>query len=83
VTSGVVDTVKPVLKTAVIVSPAASAPVALALNPTVQVEWERAVCGEPAKVTVAGSAAAPIVAVKPGLAAVVSALVLTLKVFAA
>ncbi len=50
-TAGVAGTVKPALNTTVIVDPAASVPVELVVKPTVQVERARAVCGEPAKLT--------------------------------
>src|SRR6185437_10554470 len=46
-TVGVTGTVNPELKTAVIVSPAASAPLALVVNPTCQVERAPPVCGVP------------------------------------
>jgi hypothetical protein len=80
---GVAGTVKPGLRTAVIVSPFRSAPVELAVNPTVQAVTELAVVRAPVKVTALGGVAAAIVTVEPGLTAAESALVLTLKVFAA
>ena len=51
VMAGVAGTVKPALKTAVIVDPAMSVPVELVVKPTVHVERARAVCGEPVNVT--------------------------------
>jgi len=50
VTVGVAGMVKPAGKTVVIVSPAASAPEAPAVKPTVQVERALPVCGTPVKV---------------------------------
>ena len=51
VTAATAGTVKPELKTIVIVSPAARAPLPPVLNPTVQSERAEAVCGLPVKVT--------------------------------
>jgi hypothetical protein len=54
------------------------APLALEVKPTVQVESASPVCGEPVKVTALGAVAAAIVTLA-GLAAVVSALVATVR----
>jgi hypothetical protein len=75
--------VNPLLKTTVMVSPARSAPDALDLKPTVQVERAPPVCGAPANVTRLTAVAGAIVTVDPGLAATVSALVATENVLAA
>jgi hypothetical protein len=82
-TVGVAGTVKPELKTTVIVSPARSAPVALDLKLTVHVERAPPVCGEPLNVTALTDVAAAIVTLDAGFAATVSPLVETLNVFAA
>jgi hypothetical protein len=70
VTPGAVGTPKDELKTVVMVEPPTRAPVAVEVKPTVQLESAAAVCGEPAKLTAVGAAAAAIVAV--ALTAVVS-----------
>jgi hypothetical protein len=75
--------VKPELKTAVIVSPAESAPLALVVKPTVQVECALPVCGEPLNEIALGTVAALIVTALAGLTATVSVLVLTLQFEAA
>jgi hypothetical protein len=82
-TVGVAGTVKPELKAAVIVSPAASAPLALVVNPTCQVECAPPVWGVPLNETALGAVAALIVTAAAGLTATVSVLVLTLQFVAA
>ena len=82
VTVGVAGTVRPELKVAVMVLPAASAPLAEVVKPTVHVDVAPAVWGEPAKETAVGVVAV-MVTPELGLTAVVSALVFTLKVLAA
>jgi hypothetical protein len=75
--------VKPALKTAVIVSPARSAPVALDLKLTVHVERAPPVCGAPLNETAVTDVAAAIVTPDAGFAVTVSPLVATLNVPAA
>jgi hypothetical protein len=79
VTVGLVGTAKPLLKTAVMVSPALRAPVLEVVKPTVQVEVAPAVCGEPVKVTEAGLLAAAMTIEALGLAVAVSGVVVTEK----
>jgi hypothetical protein len=82
-TVGVAGTVKPALKTAVIVSPLRSAPVALDLKLTVHVARAAPVCGAPLNETALADVAAAIVTLDAGFAVTVSPLVATLNVFAA
>jgi len=82
-TVGVAGTVKPELKTTVIVSPPRSAPVALDLKLTVHVERATPVCGEPLNEIALTDVAAAIVTLDAGFAPTVSPLVATLNVFAA
>lgn len=83
VTVGVAGTVRPALKTTVIVSPPRRAPVALDLKPTVHVERAPPVCGEPLNVTALTDVAGAIVMLDAGFAATVSPAVATLNVAAA
>ena len=78
VTVGVAGTVKLEVNVAVMVLPAASAPLGEVVKPTVQVAVALAVWGEPEKVTAVG-AVAVMVTPELGLAAVVSFEVATLK----
>jgi hypothetical protein len=80
---GLAGTVKPALNVAVIASPVVSAPVALVVKPTVQLERAPPVCGDPVKLTAAGAVAAAITTGAAGLAALVSVPVLTLQLAAA
>jgi hypothetical protein len=80
---GVAGTVNVPGKTTVIVSPVVSAPLALDVKPTVQVDRAPPVCGEPVKVTRIGAVAAAMTTAAAGFVAVVSWLVATLNVFAA
>src|SRR6266508_6338931 len=80
---GDAGTVKPELKTTVIVPPEASAPVELVVKPTVQVDRAPPVWGEPLNVTLETLVAGAIVTAEAGFAAAASALVATLNVFAA
>jgi hypothetical protein len=82
-TVGVAGTDKPELKTAVIASPARSAPVALDLKLTVHVERAPPLCGAPPNETALTGVAAAIVTADAGLALTVSPLVAMLKLFAA
>ncbi len=78
---GDAGTVKPELKTTVIVPPEASAPVELVRKPTVQVDRAPPVWGEPLNVTF--ETGLEMTTAEAGFAAVVSTLVATLNVFAA
>ena len=62
-----------------IVSPVLSAPLAVAVYPTVQVARALPVCGAPVNDTAAGAVAAAITTLPGGLAGVVSALVATVR----
>lgn len=77
---GVAGIVKPLLKTAVIVSPAAIVPLALVVKVVVHVAVEPAVCGAPLKPTLLTLVAAAITTLDAGLTVIVSALVIPLKV---
>jgi hypothetical protein len=80
---GVAGIVKPAGKTTAIVSPAASAPVALDVKPSVQVADAPADRVEAENETLVGAVAAAIATGDAGFEAAVSVAVLTLKVFAA
>jgi hypothetical protein len=83
VTVGAAGTVKPAGKTIVIVSPAASAPVELVVNVSVQFALVEGDCVDPLKPTELTDVAGEITTLEPGFAATGSPLVETLNVFAA
>ncbi len=80
---GVAGTTKAVLKTAVIVSPADSAPLELVVKPAVQVVVALNTCEAPLNVTLETLVAAAIVTAEAGFVATVSVLVWTENVLAA
>jgi hypothetical protein len=77
---GLVGTLNPAENWIVTVSPTLSAPVEVAVKPTVYVERERPVCGDPVYVIDVGVVAAAMTTFEAGLAEVMSSLVLTVKV---
>ena len=79
-TIGVAGTAKPELKAIVTVSPAASAPVAVDVKPTVHVPSAPPVCGEPENEIAVGVVAAAITTFETGLAVPVSVDVFAVKV---
>ncbi len=80
VTVGFVGAENPAARPIVIVSRTRSAPVALAVKPTAQVERAAPVCGVPAKLMPVAVVAAAITTLPAGLAALVSSLVWTVNV---